>query len=79
MKCRPRNVCKASNVSTASLKKRLKLLAVTLSPRTRIQAHKQVSEPSIHKAFNLSSPARVNCCSVASLAPSTCRPAAVIL
>ena len=78
MKCRPNHVRRRAKAATAGSKKRLELRAVALSPGTWIQADKQVSEPVIHKASNLCSPALVNCRSVVSFARSTRAPSAVM-
>ena len=55
-----------------------KLLAIAISPRTRIQTHKQASKPRLHKASSLRMPALANCCRVVSLARRTRRPSDVI-
>src|SRR6266849_2312034 len=77
-KCRPNHICRRAQAAMAVLKKRLKLRAVALSPVTRIQARKQVSDYAVHKASSLPSPALWNRCRVASFARRTRRPSPVM-
>src|ERR1700682_3795064 len=77
-KCRPNHVRRRAKVGTASLKKRLELRPVALSPLARIQARKQVSERTIHSTSSLFHPALVNCCRVVSFARRTRKPSAVM-
>src|SRR5260370_7837874 len=59
-KCRPNHVRRRAKVGTASLKKRLELRPVALSPPARIQARKQVSERTIHSTPTLFHPPFLN-------------------
>src|SRR6266849_7108519 len=77
-KRRPKDVCRRAQVARAVLQKRLKLRAIALSPITRIQTRKQVSDYAVHKASSLLSPALVNSCRGFSFARRTCRPSAVM-
>ena len=76
--CRPNHVCRSAKTATTGEQKRLKLLAITLSPVTRIQTDKQARERSIHKDSSLSNPALVNIFSVVSLARRTFTPLPVM-